>query len=354
MHVPVTRRTTVVATFVRTAVLALLLALAVTGLSARPAAAAEGDVAWTVRTASNSFGADRSSYSYAVNPGGKVEDAMVVANRGKAPVDLGVYAADGFTTDKGQLDLLPADKKSRAIGVWARAARERVVVQPGKTVEVPFTLAIPANATPGDYVGGILTSLTQPDDAQGINVDRRLGIKIKLRVSGAIKPTLAVEDLHVSYGGTAAPFSKGDATVTYRIRNTGNAIMSTRQSVKLKGLFGWFAVTGGKTATPPELLPGESWKVSVPVHDVAPAVRLTATVTLTPLFTDASGSTTQLKTVQSTAHTWAFPWTLTALVLVLLALAVAAFLHTRRTRTKRKAAEDARVRTAVEQALREA
>ena len=59
--------------------------------------AEEGDVTWTVRTASNSLGADRSSYGYAINPGGTVTDAMVVANRGSTALTLTVYAADGFT-----------------------------------------------------------------------------------------------------------------------------------------------------------------------------------------------------------------------------------------------------------------
>src|SRR5690242_15163501 len=99
-------------TFVRTAAVALLAAVAVVWPGAGPAFAEEGDVAWTVRTASNSYGADRSSFSYAVNPGGQVTDAMVVANRGKAPLDLAVYAGDGFTTGTGQLDLLTRDKKS--------------------------------------------------------------------------------------------------------------------------------------------------------------------------------------------------------------------------------------------------
>lgn len=98
MHTPVTRRTTA-AVFVRTVVLALLAAFAVAGLAAGPAHAEDGTVAWTVRTASNSYGADRSSFSYTVNPGGKVEDTMVVANHGKDPLRLTVYAADGFTTD---------------------------------------------------------------------------------------------------------------------------------------------------------------------------------------------------------------------------------------------------------------
>jgi hypothetical protein len=364
MHPPVTRRrTTVAAALVRasarTAVLALLVALAVSGLSAGPARATapdragDGDVAWTVRTASNSYGADRSSFSYQVNPGGRVEDAMVVANRGTAPVDLAVYAADGFTSDKGQLDLLPKAKKSRGTGIWVTAARDRVVVKPGQTVQLPFTVAVPADATPGDYVGGILTSLTQADAAQGINVDRRLGIRIALRVSGALKPALAVEKPHISYDGTPAPFAKGDATVTYRIRNTGNTVLSTRQSVRLRGPFGWFTASGGRTAAPPELLPGESWNVSVPVHGVTAAGRLTATVTLTPLFTDASGSTTPLAPVRAAAHGWAVPWTLFALLVLLAALAVAAFFLVRRTRTARKAAEETRVRTAVERALRE-
>ncbi|WP_234010598.1 hypothetical protein [Streptomyces sp. SPB074] len=50
-------------------------------LTPAPAHAADEDVTWTVRTAPNAYGKDRSSYSYGVNPGGRAEDAMTVANR---------------------------------------------------------------------------------------------------------------------------------------------------------------------------------------------------------------------------------------------------------------------------------
>ncbi|AXI78243.1 WxL protein peptidoglycan domain-containing protein [Peterkaempfera bronchialis] len=354
MHPPATRRKTTVTALVRTAALALLMAFAITGLGAGPAlAAADGDVTWTVRTAANGYGADRSSFSHGVNPGGQVKDAMVVANHGTAPLELAVYAADGFTTDMGQLDLLPRGKKSVGVGAWVHADRDRVVVQPGKSVEVPFTITVPGNATPGDYVGGILTSLTQPDDAEGINVDRRLGIRVKLQVSGALKPNLAIEDLHVRYAGSFNPFAKGDATVTYTIHNTGNAILSAQQTVSLSGPFGWLRTEAGRIAPPPELLPGESWKVTVPVHGVAPGVSLAATATLTPQLTDASGSTTLLKPVQATTHGWAVPWTLLLLVVVLIAVVVGALVLARRNRARRKLREDSRVRDAVQQALRE-
>ncbi|GAA4581442.1 hypothetical protein GCM10023194_12680 [Planotetraspora phitsanulokensis] len=351
------RRTATVGALVRTAALAMLTAFAIAGVSAGvsagPALADDGDVTWTVRTASNGFGADRSSYSYDVNPGGLIKDAMVVANRSKTPLTLTVYAADGFTTDTGQLDLLTKDKKSVRIGAWVHADRGSVTVQPGKTVQVPFTVTVPGNATPGDYVGGVLTSLTQADEAEGINVDRRLGIRVKLRVSGELKPNLSVEDFDVDYSGTFNPFGTGDATITYTIHNTGNAMLSAQQAVSVSGPFGWLRTDASKLTSPPELLPGESWKVKVPVHGVAPAVDLAATVTLTPLITDAAGSTSALKPIQITAHGWAVPWTLSVLVIVLIAAVVLAILLTRRNRVRRKLREDARVQEAVEQALRD-
>ncbi|MEU8332276.1 DUF916 domain-containing protein [Micromonospora sp. NPDC048839] len=336
----------------RTTALSLLAAVATVGVGAGPALAADGNVAWTVRTASNGYGEARSSYSYNVNPGGAVEDAMAVANRGKAPLTLSVYAADGFTTDAGQLDLLTRDAKSVAIGAWAKPKAGSVVIQPGKTAQVPFTVSVPDNATPGDYVGGILTTLTQADQAEGINVDRRLGIRIKLRVGGELKPNLAIEDPHVTYGGSANPFRKGDATVTYKIHNIGNAALSGQQTVSVSGPFGVLRVGAKDIAAPPELLPGESWDVTVPIADVAPAVSLAATVTLTPLLTDASGSTTSLKPVTVTAHGWALPWMLVLALVVLVAAVVGAYLYRRRNRTRRAVREDARVRDAVAQALR--
>ncbi|GGJ93810.1 hypothetical protein GCM10011583_26580 [Streptomyces camponoticapitis] len=342
-----------VTALVRVVALPLLMAFAIAGLCAGPAQAADGDVTWTVRTAANGYGDDRPSYNYTVSPGGQVKDAMVVANRSRSPLELTVYAADGFTTDTGQLDLLTRDTKSVGIGAWARAGRDSVVIKPGKSAEIPFTVGVPGNATPGDYVGGILTSLKQADDAEGINVDRRLGIRVKLRVGGELKPKLAVENLHVDYAGSANPFAEGDATVTYTIHNTGNALLSGRQKVSVSGPFGWLRAQAGDIAPPPELLPGESWKMKVPVHGVTPGVSLTAKATLTPVLTEASGSTASLKPVEATAHGWAVPWTLLLLVVVLLVAVVVAFVLTRRSRARRKAREDARVQNAVEQALRD-
>lgn len=277
-------------------------------LVALTAAAPADDVPWSVSTAANSYGSDRQNYSYTVNPGGRVDDGLMVVNRGKTPLELAVYAADAYTTDQGKVDLLTPDTKSTGVGAWVHADQGSVTVAPGQSKQVPFIIDVPADAKPGDHLGGIVTSLKQ-----GTDVDRRLAIRIHLRVSGDLKPSLSVDDLKMRYTGGR------NATVTYTVHNTGNAILAARPSTSVAGPFGAWRVEGQQTDSP-QLLPGETWKVSTEVHGVTPAVRLSGTVTLLPLLTDAAGSTGPLTPMSTTTHTWTTPWWL--LLLVLLAAAV--------------------------------
>ncbi|MFC4591272.1 hypothetical protein [Sphaerisporangium corydalis] len=287
------------------------------GMGAGPAAA-DGDASWAISTAANDFGSDRQNYSYTLDPGGRIEDGLVVVNHGTTPLRLAVYAADGFTDEGGGLDLVTKDVTSKRVGAWVRADRPDVTVRPGGSAEVPFMVTLPADAAPGEYMGGIVTSTSAAD---GTGAGRRLGIRIRLRVGGELRPDLSVEDLRVRYSGTANPFGKGDATVTYTIRNTGNAILAARQSVSVSSLFGSASGGAGRIGDSPQLLPGDTWKVSVPVHGVVPALRATGTVTLVPLVTDAANSVALLAGVETTAHAWTVPWTLLLLLVVLCALA---------------------------------
>lgn len=331
MRPPRPRTTT--AALAQATVVVLLTALGFLGVGvgagAGPAAA-DGDAPWAITTASNDFGSGRQNYSYTLNPGGRLEDGLVVVNRGTTPLHLAVYGADGFTGKGGRLDLVARDAKSTRVGAWVRTDRPDVTVRPGESVQVPFTVALPDDAAPGEYMGGIVTSLTQAGD--GIDAGRRLGIRIRLRVGGKLDPRLSVEDLHMRYAGTPNPFGKGDATVTYTIHNTGNAILTARQAVSVSSPFGRSGVRAGQIADSPQLLPGESWKVSVPVHGAAAGLRLTGTVTLVPLLTDASGSVAPLAAVETTTRAWTTPWALLVLLVVVLCGLVAGLAFRRRRR----------------------
>lgn len=336
------RTTAAAGALARAAAVALLAALGLLAAGAGPASA-DGEVSWTVTTASNDFGSGRQNYSYTLDPGGRLEDGLVVVNHGTAPLRLAVYAADGFTGEDGGLDLLAGDAKSTRVGAWVHPDRPDVTVPPGESANVPFTVSLPDDAAPGDYMGGIVTAPAEAGAAGG----RRQGVRIRLRVGGALKPRLSVEDLRVRYSGTSNPFGRGDATVTYTIRNTGNAILAGRQAVSVSGPFGRLGVRSGRIDDSPRLLPGETWKVAVPVHAVAPALRLTATVTLVPLLTDASGSVAPLAPVESGTNAWTVPWAPLLVLVVLCGVVVAALVARRRRRTTAPVRRAPRIRETV-------
>ncbi|GAA2214123.1 hypothetical protein GCM10009850_095870 [Nonomuraea monospora] len=262
--------------------------LAALGLAVPWATPASADTPWTVRTAANDFGSDRPNYRYTLDPGGRLTDGLVITNPGTAPLHLSVYAADAFTAQDGRLDLRAQNSRPTAVGAWVHLATADVTVPPGETTEVPFTLTLPQDAAPGEYLGGIVTS--PPGGAE------RLGIRIRLRVGGALEPGLSVRDPQVTYAGG------GDATVTYTIHNTGNTALTARQTVTVSG------VRADPIGDSPQLLPGDTWKVSVPVHGVHPMLRLTGTIELVPLLTDAANSVAPLTAVKATAAAWAVPW----------------------------------------------
>ncbi|MBB5787695.1 DUF916 domain-containing protein [Jiangella mangrovi] len=292
-------------------------------LAGAAAATADTTVTWGVKPADNGHGSGRPNYAYAVEPGGSLSDALVVTNHDEGELALRVYAADGFTTSSGQLDLRPAGEEPVGVGAWVAVdAGELLLLGPGETAEVPFTLTVPDDATPGDHTGGIVASLLGETNADGITVERRLGSRIHVRVGGELTPSLAVQDLRVDYDGSADPFATGTATVSYTVANTGNARMTAGQTVRVAGPFGLLG-TGAEAPDLPELLPGATHEVSVVVDGMRPLVRATATVTLTPRV--AGDDATELPPVERSSGGWAVPWS----VLVVLALAVALLVRRR-------------------------
>jgi hypothetical protein len=271
---------------------------------AAPAMAAETDTAWDVGTVDGSFGSGRQNYDYAVEPGDRLDDALMVVNNGTAPIDLALYAAAAFTTDEGQLDLRTRDDAASGVGAWLDLGRDTVDLEPGESAEVPFTITVPDDAEPGSHMGGVVT--TPASTSNGTEPERRVAIRIQLRVGDSFTPSLSVEDLRVDYSGDM--LGAGSATVTYTIRNTGDTMLAAEQAVAVAGPFDAFRVAADAVEATPRLLPDETWSVSVPVQDVAPAGVLVATVTLVPLYTDPAGSTGPLAAVERTGNGWAIPW----------------------------------------------
>lgn len=313
-------------------------------------AAASTQVTWGVRPADTVHGAARPNFAYSLPPGGTLSDALVVTNKGDAPLTLDVYAADGFLTADGTLDVLEAGEESTALGAWVRVETPAIVLEPGAAAEVPFTLTVPEDAQPGDYAAGIVSSLLV-ENAAGVSVDRRLGSRVHLRVQGDLAPALAVSGLHVDYDAGGNPVAPGAATVTFTVTNTGNSRIAPTEQVQVAGLFGLGRARAAAVDVP-ELIPGASVQRSVRVDGVWPLVRTTATIALGGEVValpgaEAADAAPAVPGVTASAAAWAVPWALIGALALVVALVALRVLAGRRRKVRHQRAVDAAVADAL-------
>ncbi|MDQ1748162.1 MAG: hypothetical protein QOD07_2425, partial [Frankiaceae bacterium] len=267
----------------------------------------------------------RSYFTFNATPGAVVVDDVAVTNYSVKPLVLSMYSTDAVNTISGDFALLPQTQRPHDIGAWmtlppyvahlAVPARHRVIV--------PFRVAVPPTATPGDHVGGIavtLTSTVTSPSGQRLRLLQSVGTRLFLRVSGPLTPRLSVTHLSVHYDGSLNPVKLGGAVISYVVTNTGNVALGGRPHVSVSGLL------ADKTAAHlPDLkllLPGSSVTEHATLHGVLPQFVMSAHVSVRALVIPG---TSQPPTQAFTAsrHFLAIPWALLALIA---ALAFAAFL----------------------------
>ncbi|PPG04340.1 hypothetical protein C5E06_06010 [Pseudoclavibacter sp. RFBI5] len=316
MALPIRLRTRATASVVlATSLLALLSFVAPTAAQADTAQ----PPAWSIDTVDGDRGSGRPNFTYDVNPGDVIADSMTVTNTGPGALELTIYAADAFTTATGAVDILENGEPSVDAGTWVAPGTGSVSLEPGASIDVPFTLTVPADATPGDHSAAIVASLLPGDSTDQVKVERRLGLRIDMRVSGELAPTAEIRSLATDWGAAGVnPFGGGTTTVSYELVNTGNVRLSSLEDLRLSGIGGaaGVAMTGGEI---PELLPGSAVTITREITTGAIGPLTGAlTVYLQPVgaFTDVP--------VAVTADLSAFALPLSLVILVVLMLVAAA------------------------------
>ncbi|WFE30277.1 DUF916 domain-containing protein [Solwaraspora sp. WMMD791] len=294
---------------------------------------------WGVAPSSPDGPNGRPAFEYKLDPGATLTDYVAITNHSDQPITLDVYASDAFTTDQGGFDLLPATGEPVDVGSWVTFESRTFTVPSTSRLDVPFTIAVPDDATPGDHPGGIVASLAATGtDAEGnqVAVDHRVGSRIYLRVTGELQPGLDVVDLSTTYDGTWDPFGGGSVTTTFTVRNTGNVRLGGRPQLAVTGPFGLF----GREATGdplPEILPGDSFRTTVRVDGVPPTFRLGARLTLAPVAATDEVLDPAPPTVTREAGLWAVPW---PHLMILLVIGLAGWLAVARRRRVRRRRTD--------------
>jgi hypothetical protein len=344
-------------------VLGLVVALLALTPAAPAVSATDDDVVWSVQPSTPDGPDGRTAFDFRTAPGTTISDWIAVTNQSEAEATFRVYAADATTDyDTSAFTLIGARQASTDLGAWtsidgaasacddsddeAEAACAaglgiELTLGPGQRADIPFTIAVPHEATPGDHAAGIVAShVTQATGEGGAAVSRenRVGARVYVRVDGALSPGLAVSGAVTDYEGGWNPFAGGTAVVGFDLINGGNVRLDAAPTVSLTGPFG---IDLGTVELPAvdDLVPGGRGHVQAELPGVPPLLLLFADISVAPLPASAAAADDPLPApVASSAMAWAMPWTL-LLGVALAAAAVWLVLWRRRRRRDRLAEE---------------
>ena len=301
------------------------------------------DVTWSVGPAGVDGPDGRARVELEADPGESIAEHLYVRNLSSIDVVFDLSAQDGYLTAQGRFNMLPSDAESVDSGTWIELP-DQVTVTAGSTRVVPYTIGIPADATPGDHIAGIAASVFSRADGSGpgLSVESRVGFRVTTRVSGEIKPRLDVTSTAITYDTAWNPFAPGSIDVEYTVANAGNVRLETTGTVSVSGA----GHTAPASPEPAEIFPGDERTFTARIGQVWPLGFAIVTIELRPQVSDsATGAPADVETSRSEVLVWTIPWSQ-----LLLSGAVGLLLFALRLGRRRRRSEIARM---LEEARRE-
>ncbi|WP_229072011.1 WxL protein peptidoglycan domain-containing protein [Actinoplanes sp. DH11] len=322
------------------AITAVLAVAALLSPAPAQAAPASDSLTWSVAPSGPKGPNGRPALDYKLDPGATVTDRVAVTNHSERPLTLRLYAHDAFTTAGGGFDLRAGDDAPTDAGSWIKLAQSTITLPSSSRVVVPFTVSVPADATPGDHGGGVVASLvaaTTDSAGNQVSVDHRVGTRVYLRITGPLRPALSITDMRIGTASSWNPLSLPRVTAAFTISNTGNVRLGGTPSVRIEGPFG----IGGRTATAepiPEILPGGSVTTTVALDSVPPLFRERLTAGILPVPADGRAIDPAPGRATSQHTLWLMPWPQLIIVAAAAALLLAWLFARRRRRHRVRAA----------------
>ncbi len=149
-------------------------------------------------------------------------------NSGDRDAQLSVYPADGLTGNTTGIVYSGAGEARVDAGSWLSPSTRGILLRADDARRVDFSLRVPAGATPGDHVGGVV--LEQRRTGGTISQVVRNVVPVLVDVAGPAGPSLDLRSALVTdLPGTTLP------AVTVKMRNDGRRICRPTLSVALSG-----------------------------------------------------------------------------------------------------------------------
>ncbi len=208
-------------TSTRTALLAALGLLVMFQIAPVASAASNGPV-FGLRAAGNPA---LGYFVYDLAPGATRTGGIIVSNTGNRAGVVKLYAADA-TTGRTTGTVYLTNTSASHTGTWVKLARDSVALEPGAHAHVAFTVTVPADAKPGQFVAGIVAETREATQAPTVKHKANVRIHIRNLTIVAVQVNLPGPTVvGFTIGGVKTGGQHGFQQVFVHFANTGNHLV---------------------------------------------------------------------------------------------------------------------------------
>jgi hypothetical protein len=152
-----------------------------------------------------------------IEPGTSVELTVAVANTGTVPVKLHTYKVNAGVAPNGGFSAGKEDDVPSGPTEWIDYPSSDLELAPGQQMTVTFTVSVPADTSPGQYLSGLAVVDTETAPIQGVDIltqTRGYVISVGILVPGALTQAFEFGEPHIV-----------DRVLLIPVTNTGNYLV---------------------------------------------------------------------------------------------------------------------------------
>lgn len=127
------------------------------------------------------------------------------------------------------------EKTGYDVSSWIEITKDKIVIQGGETKDIPFTITVPKDASPGGHFGAIFF-VVEADQLKeiGSGIGYQVGTIVNLRVAGNIQEDAQIREFNVDRG----IYEKPRIEFSTRLENLGNSALRIRGPIEITNMFG--------------------------------------------------------------------------------------------------------------------
>ena len=159
-----------------------------------------------------------------IGPGGSFSSKLQITNISAEQKTFYLVKRDIKTLSPQGSPIFAAEgeKADFEISPWIQFENKPLILGPGETREISFTIVVPPDAAPGGHFGGIFAALaTEQPKTTGISIGYQVGTIINLRVSGEV-----IEEAQLSeFRSERLIYGKPKVVFLAKVENFGNVLV---------------------------------------------------------------------------------------------------------------------------------